>query len=455
MLLARCAFTRAVLSTLRTTPNTISLARSMSRATAKGKAEDAGSKPNKKAKVPTKLPTAKAAKEEQAATQAKSPPSARKSAAAAVAQENKPAPSPAAKRKAAAKPKPEAGEKAASPAKKAAAKKATAEKVVLTRTPTPMRTDDPPGNKFVAVSWNVNSLRSTVNKTPELLTSLVQTYQPDLLCLQEHKLQEKDVPDLEKQVLELLPDYRATWVCSTEKKGYAGVVVFTKGQSGGAAKQKTMDSFFKAGKGSKDAKDTAGSSGTAPIKVTTGLGKAAHDGQGRLITVEYDTFYVVMAYVPNAGEKLVRLDYRINEWEKDLLAHLKELEKTKPVVYGGDLNVAHLDGDIWNLEAKHIPTSAGTTPKERSAFGELLGAGFKDSFRFFHPEAENCYTYWSVRAGNRPWNRGLRLDYFLASEGLFVEDAKTAKGPVVHDAWIMDGAVPGGDHCPVGLVLSV
>jgi len=132
---------------------------------------------------------------------------------------------------------------------------------------------------------------------------------------------------------------------------------------------------------------------------------------------------------------------------------LQTLESVKPVVYGGDLNVAHLDRDIWNVDAKHISKSAGTTPEERKAFGNLIANSFVDTFRHFHPDAENCYTYWSVRAGNKQWNRGLRLDYFLASETLISNNLE--RGLYVHDAWIMDDIVPGGDHCPVAVVLNL
>jgi len=170
------------------------------------------------------------------------------------------------------------------------------------------------------------------------------------------------------------------------------------------------------------------------------------------MTLEFEGFYLVTAYVPNSGQDLKRLDYRIGEWERDMRAHLKELDAKKPVVYMGDLNVAHLDSDIWNVSASHIKKSAGTTPQEREAFGVMLEENdLRDAFRHFHGDAVGWFSYWSVRAGNRPFNKGLRLDYTLASKRVFDGGAD---GVEVVDAFILD-KVLGSDHAPVGVTLAL
>lgn len=161
-------------------------------------------------------------------------------------------------------------------------------------------------------------------------------------------------------------------------------------------------------------------------------------------------FFVVGAYVPNSGMKLERLSYRTEEWDPAMAAYLGRLAANKPTLLCGDLNVAHLDIDIYNVAAKHVTKSAGTTPQERASFGRLLESGWVDAFRVAHPTATGCYSYWSTRVGNRPINRGLRLDYFVVSEGL----AADGPGLRLHDCWLLDQATVGAsDHCPVGLVL--
>lgn len=182
------------------------------------------------------------------------------------------------------------------------------------------------------------------------------------------------------------------------------------------AKQKTLGSFFAkaaapdaaVGASTDSAPPAAAaehvwSAAGEPARVSFGLGPSgAHAADGRSVTLEFARFALVCAYVPNSGEGLTRLDFRINEWERDMRAHLTTLAATKPVVYGGDLNVAHLDADIWNPTAKHIPKSAGTSPAERAAFGELLATcDMADTFRARHPDAVGCFTFWSTRAGNR------------------------------------------------------
>jgi len=280
------------------------------------------------------------------------------------------------------------------------------------------------------------------------------------------------------------PSYGAFyWAVSTDKKGYSGIVVIARGPrssvvngaeavpaagGGGAKQQKTLGAFFAAkpaGGAAPEAAPVAAPGGGAaawsaagaPLRVSFGLGASgAHAQEGRTVTLEFAKVTLVIAYVPNAGEGLKRLDFRLDEWERDMRLHLKDLSATgKAVVYGGDLNVAHADCDIWNATAKYIPKSAGTSPGERAAFGQMLSeCGLVDTFRAVHPDAQHCYSYWSQRAGNRPFNRGLRLDYMLASASLTAGEATGA--PRLHDAFICAGATDGvSDHAPVGVVLAL
>ena len=267
------------------------------------------------------------------------------------------------------------------------------------------------------------------------------------------------------------------WAVSMDKKGYSGIVLIARGPRvsvvGGAAgaeagpapatgaKQKTLGAFFAKSAGAAAAAEpaavaSAGAWGAAgaPLRATFGLGDSgAHAQEGRTVTLEFERLILTIAYVPNAGEGLKRLDFRVDEWERDMRAHLIALAAGgKPVVYGGDLNVAHADADIWNPTAKHIAKSAGTSPTEREAFAQMLrDCALVDTFRAVHPDAEHCYSYWSQRAGNRPFNRGLRLDYFLASAGL----ATAAAPPRLHDAFICSGTDGVRDHAPVGVVLAL
>jgi len=277
------------------------------------------------------------------------------------------------------------------------------------------------------------------------------------------------------------PSYGAFyWAVSLDKKGYSGVVLIARGPRvsvvGGAAgaeagpapaagaKQKTLGAFFTKAPGAApaaaDAPAVPAASGAwgaagAPQRVSFGLGASgAHAQEGRTVTLEFDRFALVIAYVPNAGEGLKRVDFRVGEWELDMRTHIQALAAGgKPVVYGGDLNVAHADADIWNPTAKHIAKSAGTSPGERAAFAQMLTeCGLVDTFRAVHPDAQHCYSYWSQRAGNRPFNRGLRLDYFVASLGL----ASASSGLRLHDAFICSGGTDGvSDHAPVGVVLAL
>jgi exodeoxyribonuclease III len=260
------------------------------------------------------------------------------------------------------------------------------------------------------------------------LQDLLRKEQPDVLGIIEHKLQEND-NDTRKALEEAFPDYSVAAVnCSTAKKGYSGTAILLR--RGGSQQ---------------------------PLKVEAGdMPSAAQEG--RLVTVEFQDLFVVLCYVPNSGEGLKRLPERIDQWDAELRAKLITLKEKKATVLIGDLNVAHLDLDIWNVEAPHVPKSAGTTPEERESFSSLLKAGFVDGFRHVHPEAFGAFTYWSVRAGNRPKNRGLRLDYALCSEGMVsspsCETCEAARAVTLVDAFHMPELCP-GDHCPVGAVIAL
>merc|ERR1712032_140779 len=174
--------------------------------------------------------------------------------------------------------------------------------------------------------------------------------------------------------------------------------------------------------------------------------------EGRTICVDMPKLFVVVSYVMNSGDGLVRLKKRLGHWDPKMRSYLQSLSKKKPVVLLGDLNVAHRDEDIWNVEAPHVPKSSTTTPEERASFGKLLQAGFVDGFAHMHPDVKGAFTYWSVRAGNRKPNRGLRLDYAIASEGMF---KKTKPGAKLADAFHLPAYAPSGDHCPVGAIVRV
>ena len=274
---------------------------------------------------------------------------------------------------------------------------------------------------------------------------------PDAVILQEHKLQEAHCAAFTERLRRDFPMYKTVrFAVSVAKKGYSGVVVMCKAARNGTSgsTQGTLDAMF--GGGAKDEEATY--DGPKLLEIREGLGARGYTDEGRTMTLEFEGFYLVTAYVPNSGQDLKRLDYRIGEWERDMRAHLKELDAKKPVVYMGDLNVAHLDSDIWNVGASHIKKSAGTTPQEREAFGVMLEENdLRDAFRHFHGDAVGWFSYWSVRAGNRPFNKGLRLDYTLASKRVFDGGAD---GVEVVDAFILD-KVLGSDHAPVGVTLAL
>lgn len=246
------------------------------------------------------------------------------------------------------------------------------------------------------ISWNVNGLRACVGKG---FYESIAALDADVVCLQETKLQAGQI-DL------ALEGYETYWNYA-DKKGYSGTAIFTRRH---------------------------------PLSVTYGLGIDLHDHEGRIITAEYEDFYLVTAYVPNSQDGLRRLDYR-QQWDKDLRAYLKELETRKPVVLCGDLNVAHREIDLKNPKSNR--KNAGFTDEEREGFQQLLNAGFVDTFRHFYPDQTDIYSWWSYRFRAREKNAGWRIDYFVVSEAL---------RPLLESAAIHT-EIFGSDHCPVEVVL--
>ena len=247
------------------------------------------------------------------------------------------------------------------------------------------------------ISWNVNGLRACVGKG---FMDFVQMEDADIFCVQETKLQEG-------QIHLDLPGYYQYWNYA-EKKGYSGTAVFTKEE---------------------------------PLRVSYGIGIEEHDHEGRVITLEYPDYYFITVYTPNAQRELTRLEYRM-KWENDFLSYLKKLEETKPVIFCGDLNVAHQEIDLKNPKTNR--KNAGFTDDERAKFTALTEAGFIDTFRYFYPDLEGAYSWWSYQFNARANNAGWRIDYFLVSKSLEerLEDAVIYK------------EVLGSDHCPVGLIMK-
>ncbi|XP_057547702.1 DNA-(apurinic or apyrimidinic site) endonuclease, chloroplastic isoform X3 [Amaranthus tricolor] len=273
------------------------------------------------------------------------------------------------------------------------------------------RTMRPPpltrATKFVKlVSWNVNGLRALLKLEGFSALELAEREDFDVLCLQETKLQEKDV----ERVKDLLEGYENSfWTCSVAKAGYSGTSIVSR---------------------------------IKPLSVRYGLGISDHDTEGRVVTAEFESFYLLCVYVPNSGDGLKRLAYRTTEWDPSLSHYMKELEKSKPVILTGDLNCAHQEIDIYNPAGNK--RSAGFTIEERESFEKnFLSKGFVDTFRNQHPDIVG-YTYWGYRHGGRKTNRGWRLDYFLVSKQLADQ---------VHDSYILPDVI-GSDHCPIGLVLK-
>ena len=248
------------------------------------------------------------------------------------------------------------------------------------------------------ISWNVNGLRACVGKG---FVDIFRLMDADVFCLQETKLQEGQI-DLD------LPDYHCYWNYA-EKKGYSGTAMFLKRE---------------------------------PLAVTYGIGIDKHDREGRVITAELEDCFVVTVYTPNSQNELARLDYRM-EWEDAFREYLMGLDRRKPVVVCGDLNVAHTEIDLKNPKTNRM--NAGFTDEERAKFGALLESGFTDTFRLLYPDAEGVYSWWSYRFHAREKNAGWRIDYFLVSDRL--RDA--VKQATIH------ADIFGSDHCPVGLELEM
>lgn len=244
------------------------------------------------------------------------------------------------------------------------------------------------------ISWNVNGIRACVQKG---FLDFFKEADADIFCIQESKMQEGQL-ELE------LPGYHQYWNYA-ERKGYSGTAIFTKQE---------------------------------PLSVAYGMGIEEHDKEGRVITLEFEDFYFVTVYTPNSQNELARLEYRM-QWETDFLIYLKKLEEKKNVIFCGDLNVAHQEIDLKNPKTNR--RNAGFTDEERGKFTELLQAGFIDTFRYFYPDQEGIYSWWSYRFSARAKNAGWRIDYFIVSEGL--------KNRLV-DAKILT-EVLGSDHCPVEL----
>lgn len=247
------------------------------------------------------------------------------------------------------------------------------------------------------ISWNVNGLRACMQKG---FIDFFREADADIFCLQETKLQEG-------QIIMDLPGYHQYWNYA-EKKGYSGTAIFTKEE---------------------------------PLSVSYGISLEEHDHEGRVITLEFQNFYIITVYTPNSQEELKRLNYRM-KWEDDFLAYLKKLEENKPVIVCGDMNVAHEEIDLKNPKTNR--KNAGFTDEERNKFSILLNAGFTDTFRYFYPDLEGAYSWWSYRFKAREKNAGWRIDYFLTSESL----NNSLKDAIIYKD------ILGSDHCPVGLIIE-
>lgn len=248
------------------------------------------------------------------------------------------------------------------------------------------------------ISWNVNGLRAIYKKG---FVDIFNEINADIFCIQETKLQEGQI-DLS------FPGYEMYWNYA-EKKGYSGTAIFTK---------------------------------IKPILVTKGIGIEEHDKEGRVITLEFDKFYMVNVYTPNSKRELERLEYRM-VWEDEFRKYLLKLNETKPVIMCGDLNVAHEEIDLKNPKTNRH--NAGFTDEERNKMTELLKSGFTDSFRYLYPEKENIYSWWSYMFHAREKNAGWRIDYFIVSKSIETQ---------IKEATIYT-EILGSDHCPVGLEIKI
>lgn len=300
-----------------------------------------------------------------------------------------------------------------------------------------------------------------MKKQPDALSELCKEHDLDMLCLQETKLQETHLDDPKFNFRGLLKEdgYDDYWSCSTVKKGYSGTAVFVKQRGKKQAKQTTIGNYFSAKPKAKGGKGAKREPSELPISTETlipsdvsfDIGKDI-DNEGRTNICDFPFATITNVYVPNSGQDLKRLDYRTSEWDKDFLAYMQKKEKDRglPVIWLGDLNIAHQAYDVWNDGAKHLEKQAGVTPQERASFQEQLDAGYVDAFRKLHPTAKGHYSYWSQRAGNRGPNKGLRLDYFICSPVLFSEESNV----VVRDSYMIKDQ-NGSDHCPVVLELEI
>lgn len=248
------------------------------------------------------------------------------------------------------------------------------------------------------ISWNVNGLRACVGKN---FLETFHALDADVFCIQESKLQEGQI-DLD------LPGYYDYWNYA-EKKGYSGVAMWTKEK---------------------------------PLQVTYGMGVEEHDREGRILTAEFETCYVMTCYTPNSQNELKRLPYRMR-WEEAFLRYIKELSGKKPLIYCGDLNVAHEEIDLKNPASNR--KNAGFTDEEREKMTQVLASGFTDSFRYLYPEQRDAYSWWSYRMKARERNIGWRIDYFIVSDVL----RKNIREAKIHDE------IPGSDHCPVELQIEL
>ena len=248
------------------------------------------------------------------------------------------------------------------------------------------------------ISWNVNGIRACINKG---FKEFFEQMQADIFCIQETKCQPEQI-DL------VFEGYKSYWN-SAEKKGYSGTAIFTKKE---------------------------------PIAVTYGIGKEEHDKEGRIITLEFEEFYLVNNYTPNSKRELERLDYR-QVWEDEIRKYLLELNKMKPVIMCGDLNVAHKEIDLKNPKTNR--GNAGFTDEEREKMTQLLDAGFTDSFRYLYPDKEDAYTWWSYMGRAREKNVGWRIDYFIASNDIKEKIKEASIYP----------EIMGSDHCPIGLMVKL
>ncbi len=252
------------------------------------------------------------------------------------------------------------------------------------------------------VSWNVNGLRAVINKG---FVEFFKEIDADVFCIQETKMQEDQIDD---NIKETFNGYNTYWN-SAEKKGYSGTAIMTKDK---------------------------------PLNVEYGIGIEEHDKEGRVITLEFDKFYMVNCYTPNSKRELERLDYRM-VWEDAFRNYLIELNKKKPVIVCGDLNVAHKEIDLKNPKTNR--RNAGFTDEEREKMTELLNAGFTDTFRYLYPDKTDMYTWWSYMFKAREKNAGWRIDYFIVSDS--IKDK-------IKESYIYS-EIMGSDHCPVGLDIDV